>query len=335
MACARLAMAAAVVGLWLPGALAQATASAPAARIPVILETDIGDDIDDTWALVMLLKSPQFDLKLVTTTCGKSEYRAKLIARLLTVAGRTDVPVGLGAGGAKGSGKQQPWVQEYKLSDYAGKVYQDGVTAMIDTIMASAEPITVIELGPAHTLAAALDKNPAIAAKANLVGMLGSLRKGSRGEPKPVAEYNVQTNVAAAKKVLAAPWRSVAITPLDTCGLVDLPEAQFPSLRDSASKDPLVEALLENYRIWSGKKSLAELKRSSILFDTAAIYLADPAGRALMELESLNVAVTAAGMTVVDPAGAKMTVATGWKDLEGYRNYLLKALGPTPATRAQ
>jgi len=66
--------------------------------IPVIFDTDIGDDIDDIWALTFLLKSPQFDVKLVTTTFGKTEYRAKIIAKMLTVAGRTAVPVGMGAG---------------------------------------------------------------------------------------------------------------------------------------------------------------------------------------------------------------------------------------------
>ena len=69
-----------------------ATVSVPVKKLPVILDTDIGDDMDNTWALVMLLKSPQFDVKLITTTCGKSVYRAKIIAKLLTVAGRTDIP---------------------------------------------------------------------------------------------------------------------------------------------------------------------------------------------------------------------------------------------------
>ncbi len=39
--------------------------SVKGARIPVILDTDIGGDIDDTWALGLLLKSPELDLKLV------------------------------------------------------------------------------------------------------------------------------------------------------------------------------------------------------------------------------------------------------------------------------
>ena len=64
-------------------------------KIPVILDTDIGDDIDDTWALAMLLNSPELDLKLVVTEEGNTPSRAKIAARLLEIAGRTDVPVGI------------------------------------------------------------------------------------------------------------------------------------------------------------------------------------------------------------------------------------------------
>ncbi|MGI6299757.1 MAG: hypothetical protein ACOX52_01655 [Verrucomicrobiota bacterium] len=70
---------------------------APAAEpIPVIYDSDIGDDIDDTWALGLLLKSPELDLKLVVGDYGKATYRAKIFAKMLETAGRTDVPVGLG-----------------------------------------------------------------------------------------------------------------------------------------------------------------------------------------------------------------------------------------------
>ena len=77
-----------------PAALA--AEGARPSRIPVILDTDIGDDIDDTWALVMLLKSPELDLRLVVTDFGDTVYRARLVAKLLQVAGRTDVPIGIG-----------------------------------------------------------------------------------------------------------------------------------------------------------------------------------------------------------------------------------------------
>jgi len=70
------------------GRIGLSAARPQAHGMPVILDTDIGDDIDDTWALIILLKSPDFDLKLVTTTHGKAVYRAKLVARILEAAGR-------------------------------------------------------------------------------------------------------------------------------------------------------------------------------------------------------------------------------------------------------
>jgi len=89
---------------------------ASSARIPVIFDADIGGDIDDTWALVMLLKSPELDVKLVTTDAGNARYRAKIVARLLEVAGRTDIPIGLGLQLSEDDdGPQAPWVKDYDL----------------------------------------------------------------------------------------------------------------------------------------------------------------------------------------------------------------------------
>jgi inosine-uridine nucleoside N-ribohydrolase len=288
--------------------------------IPVIFDTDIGDDIDDTWALSMLLKSPQLDLKLVTTTCGKAEYRAKLAARLLTIAQRTDVPIGLGAGGRPGQGGQEAWVKDYKLDSYPGKIYEDGVQALIDLLQSSPTPVTIISTGPSHTVAAALERQPEIASKACFVGMQGSVRKGYDGGPV-CAEYNVKANVPAAQKALLALWRRTTITPLDTCGLVRVSGARFQKLKQS--NDPLVQALLENYRIWAKNDALTQ---SSILFDTVAVYLAYPGGKPLLKMEPLTITVTKDGLTTIDPNGIPMAVATAWKNLDGYEDWLVRLL---------
>ncbi len=63
-----------------------------AGPIPVILDTDIGDDIDDTWALAMLLGMPQLDLKLVVTDYGNTSERTRLVAKILQRAGRSMLP---------------------------------------------------------------------------------------------------------------------------------------------------------------------------------------------------------------------------------------------------
>jgi inosine-uridine nucleoside N-ribohydrolase len=302
--------------------------------LSVILDTDIGDDIDDSWALTMLLKSPQFDVKLITTTCGKAEYRAKLIAKMLTAAGRTDIPIGLGAGGVLEKGSINDWVKDYRLRDYPGKIHEDGAKAIVETLNALAEkklPVTIIAIGPLHTLEAALKLDAGIAPKADFVGMHGSVRKGYENNPEPCVEYNM-TYVPGAQKVFAAPWRSIAITPLDTCGLVKLTGSEFANLK--SSNDPLVKALLENYRIWAHMKSTDDLSESTVLFDTVAVYLADPGPKPLLELERLHIKVTDQGMMAIDPQGSLMIVATNWKNLAEYQECLVKVLN-APVVKPQ
>src|SRR5208283_3137271 len=117
--------------------------------IPVVLATDIGDDIDDTWALGLLLKSRELDLKLAIGDYGKREYRAKLLAKFLKTVGHGNVPVGMGVDvDPRGDGPQAPWVKDFELSSYPGKVHQDGIGTMIETIVNSRQPVTLIAIGP-------------------------------------------------------------------------------------------------------------------------------------------------------------------------------------------
>ena len=177
-------------------ALVLASAFAASARgadqpkpIPVILDTDIGDDIDDTWALGFLLRSPELDLRLVVSDFGNTRYRAKIIAKFLERAGRTDVPVGIGLKPEDKGGRQAAWVKDYDLSRYPGKVHEDGIKALIDTIMGSSDPVTLICIGPVPNVAEALRREPRIAQKARFVGMDGSVRKGYGGKATIDAEW--------------------------------------------------------------------------------------------------------------------------------------------------
>ena len=289
----------------------------------MILATDIGDDIDDTWALVLLLKSPELDLKLVVTDYGKPEYRARIAAKVLQTAGRTDVAVGLGIPikGVEGDGGQAAWVKDYDLAKYPGKVHKDGVQALIDTILKSPQPVSLICIGPLPTVRAALEKEPRIAKNARFVGMHGSVYIGYGGKKGADAEWNVKADPKACREVLTAPW-DVTITPLDTCGLVQLQGAKYAAVRDS--KDPLTKALVENYRIWCGKNPENADKASSTLFDTVAVYLA--MGQDLCVMKKLGIRVADDGMTVPDEKGKPMTCALEWKSLGAFEDFLVKRL---------
>ena len=294
--------------------------------IPVILDTDIGDDIDDTWALALMLKCPEIDVRLIVGDQGKPEYRAKLIAKLLESAGRTDVPVGIGLDvNRHGDGDQQAWVKDYDLKKYPGKVHEDGVQAIIDTIMQADEPITLLAVGPLPNIRAALKREPRIAEKARLVGMHGSVRLGYGGSKTPAKEYNVVADAPACQAAFTAPW-DIVITPLDTCGLVVLRGDKYAKIL--ACEDPLVQALMENYRHWCQAKDKTDpdraRKASSTLFDTVAVYLVF--SDSLCKMETLPIRVTDEGMTVIDAAARKMEVATEWKDLGKFEDFLVDRL---------
>jgi len=294
-----------------------------AAKTPVILDSDIGDDIDDTWALGLLLRSPEVEVKLIVGDHGKPLYRTKLIAKFLEVAGRTDIPIGLPLDTRMhGDGRQAAWVADYNLNRYPGRIHPDGVQAIVDTIMRSPEPVTVIAIGPLPNLAAALAREPRIAQNARFVGMHGSVRRGYGNSPQIAPEYNVKEDAKACQAVLSASW-PILITPLDTCGLVQLTGADYAKVRQSGH--PIARAVIENYRIWleAGEKARAETN-SSILFDTVAAYLA--LNTDLCKVEELAIRVTDDGFTRLDPTGTQMRVATEWKDLAAYNRWLASRL---------
>lgn len=312
--------------LALPAGLLRAIAGEPPRKAtPVILATDIGDDIDDTWALGLLLRSPELDLKLVMTEYGKAQYRAKLLAKFLQATGHSHVPVAVGPDvEPRGVGGQADWVKDYDLGSYPGKVHTDGLQALIDTIMQSKSPVTVISIGPTPNVAAALAREPRIAQRARFVGMDGSLRIGYGGAKTPAAEWNVKADVKAAQRALGAAW-DITITPLDTCGLVTLEGAQYHRVLECAHVIPAT--IIQNYRLWSranDKQNQDAEHRSSVLFDTVAVYLA--VTPELCKMERLGVRVTDDGFTVIDEHAKSMSVATEWKDLDGYRNFLVNRL---------
>ncbi len=292
-----------------------------AGKTPVILDTDIGDDIDDTWALAMLLKSPELDLKLVVGDTGNALYRARLIARLLEIAERTDISVGMGLnqGVQPGHENQQPWIEDYRLERYPGTVHADGVQAMIDVIMASSRPVTLLCIGPVPNIAEALRREPRIAGKCRLVGMYGCVRHGCDGAPQIHVEWNVRADVKSSQALFTAPWLEMVITPLDTCGQVCLKGDKYKAVCDSA--DPLTRAVIENYRIWL--KGQAD-EQSTILFDTVAVYLAFADD--LLVMEKLGIRVTDDGFTRIDEKARHMRVATEWKDLPAYEDLLVRRL---------
>jgi len=310
-------------------AAAAASNKAPL-RHPVVFVTDIGTDIDDTWALALILRSPELDLKLVLTETGDPRYRAAVAAKFLEAAGRSDVPIGLGdAHGTMPQNvkNQEPWVEGYNLAGYPGRIYKDGVSALIDLVEHSSDGITVIATAPVPNLACALAKDPGLASRCRLVGMFGSFDAGYGFGP-PSAETNVKLAPAALRQVLSAPWQDILLTPLDTCGQVSLGGAKYRTIWASTN-DPVLRALVENYCIFAQRVDWMRCDffatRSTVLFDCVAVYLAY--SEKLVETETVTFEITDDGFTRRSAHGPlKARVALRWKNLAAFEDHLVERL---------
>ena len=296
--------------------------------IPVIIDTDVGTDVDDMWALAFALRCPELDIRLITTCTGNVEYRAALVAKLLEVAGRTDIPIGLGLSLDAAPEPQKAWIEDYQLDLYPGVVLKDGVSAICDTVNQSENAVTLIAIGPLPNIAAALQRAPSIIENSKFIGMHGSLRIGYLGAPKPMKEYNVKQHALSCKSVFEADWVK-EITPLDTCGNIILTGDNFQRVRNSA--DDLVRAVIENHLIWYEAvasspvvgpfiKKMDPQVQSSILYDCVAIYMAFSNDG--LVYEKLPITITEDGKTLIDDDGSVVNCATSWSDIEAFYSFL-------------
>tara|TARA_B100001123_G_scaffold447833_1_gene606642 strand:+ start:1748 stop:2758 length:1011 start_codon:yes stop_codon:yes gene_type:complete len=297
-----------------------------ARAIPVIFDTDIGNDIDDTWALLQLICSPELETKLIVTATGDTELRAKVTAKYLQVAGKTDIPIGIGVRGEGGVDNQKPWVEGYELSEYPGPIFEDGIQAMIDVIRASDEIVTLLVVGPATNIKVILERAPEIASKCKFIGMHGSVNVGYDGSTTPSSEYNVRADIPAFQSVLNADWHSLEITPLDSCGDIVLGGERYQKLIQS--DDPALVALFENYKIFSELVTWIKVDyfdiKSTTLFDCVAVYMAYSQDHLLYE--KIPLVVDDQGMTLHYPGGTNVRVATGWRNQDAFYEHLTQRL---------
>jgi len=284
--------------------------------IPVIVDTDIGCDIDDTWALAMLLKSPELDMKLVVSAFHDTTYKAKLCAKMLEIAGREDIPVAIGINTGNICRHIEDWVSDYDLSSYPS-VIEDGVQAIIDTVMSSDETVTIIALGPMTNIAEAYRRCPQISKKARILGLLGNLNHaGGR------RENNIWCDIEAYRDSCEKSDFEVEMIPLDLTACTILDEERYEKISSHKSSDPLIAALIENSKIWYKNMGFEFEGKSSCLFDTVGIYAAFTHEN--LEYERLPIFVGDDGITVIDEKQGKlMDVGVRWGNKEDFYDFLV------------
>src|SRR5437667_280616 len=120
-------------------------------KYKILIDTDIGDDIDDTLALSLALCSPEIELLGVTTVFGDTQKRAHLAAHLLKILGHKNIPVAAGQqmplllrhrpSGVPQAAILDRYVTSYELSPYSGPEFTiNALTQPIDSCLAKTSP---------------------------------------------------------------------------------------------------------------------------------------------------------------------------------------------------
>lgn len=251
-------------------------------KTKVIIDTDIGDDVDDALALALALNSTELDIVGITTVFRNTTLRVKLAKKLLHIFGRSDIPVIKGI--------EKPLINDWDrtLVPPQAKVVEEDINVeeetnavdfIIETIMNSSDQILLVALGPLTNVATALVKEPHLKEKTQICMMGGMYFQA-------FPEWNMHCDPEAARVVFDSGIPITAVG-LDVTLKCRLDRVDMSRIR--ASINEKVRFLLTLIEIWQE----GDEKKYPILHDPLAIaILMDPT---LVTKQRMNVKVETRG----------------------------------------
>ncbi len=257
----------------------------------VIIDTDIGDDIDDAFAIALALRSPELHILGISTTFGDTETRAKLLDRLLAEVGRPEIPVAAGVPSApKGTFTQRRYAE---AGHFAKSSHPDAAAFLLEQIHRYPGQITLIAIGPLMNIGAAIDKDPATFRNLKRIIIMGGCIKRGYGDlgfgplKGPQPEWNILNDIPSAQKLFAA-GVPLFVMPLDSTQLkMDEVKRAFLFSQGTA----LTDALTLLYHQWG--------QETPTLFDPMTIaFLLNPS---LCPVQPMHIRVDEKGFTRPDP----------------------------------
>ena len=299
---------------WLLGlALCSMSAAwAQGAREKVIIDTDIGDDVDDAFALALATKSPELQILGVTTTFGETDVRAQIVDRFFEEIGRTGIPVMAGkATPTKNPMSQRPYAEEGRFMKSS---HGDAVEFILDQIRKHPGEITLIGIGPLMNVGAAIDRDaPTFRKLKRVVIMGGSIRRGygdyGYNEPvPPMPEWNILNDVPSAQKLFAS-GVPLFVMPLDSTQLkLDEVKRAFLFTRGT----PVTDQLAILYHLWA--------QETPTLFDPMAVtFVLKPE---LCPVTPLHIRVDEKGYTREEPGAPNAQVCLNSNPEDFFQFYL-------------
>jgi len=238
--------------------------------VKVILDTDIGDDIDDALAVAFALRRPELDVKAITTVWGQTDLRTRLLAKLLAVLGRDDIPIASGHSlPLREVDEAKRKVLETRVPCQCAFVKEEEVVRgptcesaeelIVRTVEEHASDICVATIGPMTNLGAVIRDHPDITSKIRRLSMMGGCYALNR------SEYNVACDPEAAGIVLRSDGDKFLGT-WEVTRRVVMREPEIERLRRAGTA--LSGALSELIALWMPHRGQ---KPGPVLYDLSAL----------------------------------------------------------------
>lgn len=213
--------------------------------IPILLDTDLGSDVDDELALALLWGSPEADLVGVCTTYGDVGVRARIVAAMAALAHR---PVTIAPGqSATLSGREIWW------AGHEGDAYGELPPGPPDpSTWAKPSPGALLlsnHAAGAHILAISPLASVATAIALGLDGIAGITIMGGEWSDPTVGEHNLASDSVAARQVLTS------ALPITVIGLEGTRQVHFeePEIARFAACGPLGSIIAGEMRSWMAR----------------------------------------------------------------------------------
>ncbi|MEO6817407.1 MAG: nucleoside hydrolase [Edaphobacter sp.] len=300
----------AALGLLLAGGYIT-VAQRPVAKQKVIIDTDIGDDIDDAFAVALAFRSPELQVLQIDAGYGDTPLRARLLQHFLRDAGLPQVPVAQGmVTPSSNVFTQRAYAEQEPLHPYP-----DAISTSLDLIRKSPGEITLIAIAPLSNIGAMIDRDPATFRKLKRVVLMGgSIHVGYGGKSTPEPEWNIKMDIGSAQKLFAS-GVPIFVMPLDAT-ILKLDAAKRQAVFGHGSR--LTDQLAILYKQWGSE--------TPTLFDAMAVaYAVDPA---LCPTTPMRIRVDDSGMTVAGKGAANANVCLRSSSVEFFRFYLPRVLAP-------
>lgn len=233
----------------------------------LIIDTDIGDDIDDAFALCLAMQSPEINLLGVTTVFRCAGARARIAKKLLTLGGFGNVPVHAGSnrplqitelfGKPIDYGRlPKEYGPEFDSVEYDG---DDAVAFMANLLAAAAEPVTIVTLGALTNVARLLTEYPNLKDRIAEIDIMG----GSYFHMNK-CEYNFACDPHAADTVLCAGLKVYCVG-VDITFRCRLGEQALDRLK--ACTHPCIQLLMRLNGRWGNRMFLHDPLALTAAFD--------------------------------------------------------------------